>query len=943
MPAYLYKQLLKHHKTVLYCFICFLCAYVFLVTLPKLKDSNAKINRMISFIDQYHEDINQHNNTQKIADNIIKLVEKTGELKEIQLFSWLIPATWIEFNTKEKIVVIACNAIMESMKIIFEYKYQQLQADNKDAYIISNTSKFITQLNQYKELNNYINILINIDTYKNQYNEIIDSGRIDLVQLNEIIKFLFEKHLEEQFINKYKAYFNNEITLIYQKMNIKKFPSIGKLKNFEINNKQIQKICLLYAEKFTQKWFENNVLFGLLNKLTTHLQILDEKQRLKTRFKDLNYTKNVLEVIKKCKSLLLQEDYVFISETPDVKSIKPLNTILSAINETRILYPIKDTIHNEWNKGCNKFIKRLKEYKVKIENYDIYLVDINKKSLSKPVLQLNHFFNEIKNCKIYSDISQQPSRSSNDSSRWSKIILENAEENCQSFLALKNYNFPKNQLFLFLQKVILNSIKNHFDDCLSKQIKNCVSQDRTVFYEISNSQVSNNFQSFYDNIELIALLIKNLKLLELDSYDLLKNILVRETNYFIDQVYELINHPNEDIFIGNFDSWSGQSGASLIAFDRLNIDSLKDLFTRRIKRINTLADKYVKPLFNFWKNEGVRLTDHHFNTSIKKWKIIIDQLTLFGDNAKSSVRDIENFIIYELNEINIDNYSEKRSQILNTQNIEDFFIQRKNDLLVQVIKKCDSLLKTKAQDDYSKIAKAFSDNLYGKFPFSISDISTSCEEVSLTNLVSFFNIFKTINVSKLKNILNNKTIFIHNNQNAIVFLKQMETVKSFFSSCFEGRETKPTISFKIQLGSDSNAVHYGENQISKWKFQVRDSDPRTKKYKEHNEIWQLGDSVRLTLQWAKNGNIYPLKNKEKRYVSYKYGGNWAFFQFLKDFNYRQNYNYYELIKQVKTRNTSSSKIEETTIFMKLYICNNSSHEICKESIPIFPPQAALLY
>jgi hypothetical protein len=408
-----------------------------------------------------------------------------------------------------------------------------------------------------------------------------------------------------------------------------------------------------------------------------------------------------------------------------------------------------------------------------------------------------------------------------------------------------------------------------------------------------------------------------------DAQDLLSNLLdicrylridVGLRNAVANQAASLMNAIDEELYAGSFYTmsqegfswWTSEPFHSYTAFGASNPDELEVYLATQRESIAELARQYAAPVLGFTSAQNISLR------SSVNWKEIIKQLDKYdAKNPGNTVTVLENFIRSEMDKVKLD----KCDAIIAGSSLQplDYFIRARDSIRRPFYVQCQALAAAetkraeelqqeneelareqkrldfyKALKTYRDITDAFNQYLKGKFPFYDLPKAEPFGEATPDDISAFFKVF-TDNKDAATSILNQAQGYGISNKEALLFLTQMETVRTFFAAFLDKKQQYPAFDFNLRFRVNEQEVGenriIGANQIIDWTFNV---GGKRFLYREQNEkppegIWGYGKPLSLSLRWANDSPTIPSAEfppqshmkLEGQTVTLLYDNNWS--------------------------------------------------------------------
>jgi type VI secretion system protein ImpL len=301
-----------------------------------------------------------------------------------------------------------------------------------------------------------------------------------------------------------------------------------------------------------------------------------------------------------------------------------------------------------------------------------------------------------------------------------------------------------------------------------------------------------------------------------------------------------------------FGWWNGSAPVNMQAFNVADDVELREYLAQQRNRIELVATEYANPALAFLGNNQLPLSSAD-NRLVFKWRRIIEELAKFNQKkANNSLTALEEFIVKDMGEIDTMNCALKIKQSHLTQRSGDYFLERRNDLRRKLFSRC----KIDAIGAYDRVAQAFNRDLAGKFPFTKGPYTNGEQEVDPNDIRSFFVLYDRQG-PLAKSAVEASALSGDDRERALVFMSKMEQVRNFFGPYLALPVGQAKLTFDVDVGLRVNrARELGGNQIIDWQTTL---GPRsiTLLDKEKRTRWAFGEPVSIRLRWANNSPSVP--------------------------------------------------------------------------------------
>lgn len=457
------------------------------------------------------------------------------------------------------------------------------------------------------------------------------------------------------------------------------------------------------------------------------------------------------------------------------------------------------------------------------------------------------------------------------------------------------YNKFINSEFLNLPKTLQPLLQNAARESLSQNLVSLITNAQIINTDIMyESKLSpedillpqvQNYRASAPYLEqlLFALKADNAN----TAFGELKNVLTSQTYGLLEKIDHILRREAPyAIKMDSFDWWNGNNMAALEAFSVINLNELKHYLELQRERINYLAREFAGPLSFFL--ERINLEGMPANLPlISRWEGIINELNEYDRKTPGNgLIDLENYIMYPLNEVTIATCNKYSNAYNMISAVEDYFV----DILVHIQKKlherCVALSGAVSVDYYSQLSQFFNANLAGKFPF-VDDACCNLSDASPEDIRTFFEMMD-MQKANLKTTLKEATNLGPQGKRALIFIEQMEKVRTFFGGYLDPNSTMPhpafafDVAFRVNKDKESLA-----NGILDWEVVTQDASIAMRST-SHLGYWVTGDPLQVIFRWALNSPLQPMIvqglpdfDVQGGNAVFSYDGVWAFLRLLR--------------------------------------------------------------
>ncbi len=297
-------------------------------------------------------------------------------------------------------------------------------------------------------------------------------------------------------------------------------------------------------------------------------------------------------------------------------------------------------------------------------------------------------------------------------------------------------------------------------------------------------------------------------------------------------------------------------------------DEIEQYLASQRDRIRSLALDYASPLASYLQSQGLQHA-----ADFDRWSTIVRDVQDYeAKKPGNSIAALEGFIRGDLSKISLENGCQVGANAVRS---NDYFVQLRSNIQNAAVQECSHL----ALGVYSsQIAGFFNTKLAGRFPFGPLPSESGATQADPYDVAEFL-----ARIGKQGPAL--KQFFASDARYAqeLPFIDQCLALREMLSATPPGQlpATDLTVYFRA-----NQAAEKGGNQIIDWSLDAGDLSvhyPGT----QNSLRWHYGDSVRLSLRYAKDspavpraGAADPNQQTDGRLVSWNYSGPWSLFAFL---------------------------------------------------------------
>lgn len=327
---------------------------------------------------------------------------------------------------------------------------------------------------------------------------------------------------------------------------------------------------------------------------------------------------------------------------------------------------------------------------------------------------------------------------------------------------------------------------------------------------------------------------------------------------------------------GSFRWWGGTAPLSIAAYQTKSAEELAELLAEKRERIRTLAGE-ASPVVQYldtWAAAGGSQGEERL---LQKWRQIVDDINKYdGKKPGASLTGLEEFILTDMDKIRPESGCTTGAVRDVLSQRQDFFLQVRNNLRRNIIRRCEELSARAVENGYNEIAFAFNRNLAPLFPFD----RKAEQEVDLSAVGEFYTLLDRRSKTVLE-ALKVGPISAQSRGAALQFMQQLERLRPLLAPPpgDGSKESVPTVDFVPLLRVNRSAESGGE-QIIDWTLQVGQQffEHRGQPQVAH---WRYGTPIRLALRWAKDSPALPVASNSPdirvadRTAIFEHPGRWS--------------------------------------------------------------------
>ena len=340
----------------------------------------------------------------------------------------------------------------------------------------------------------------------------------------------------------------------------------------------------------------------------------------------------------------------------------------------------------------------------------------------------------------------------------------------------------------------------------------------------------------------------------------------------------------------NFSWWDGEEKPAYAGFSVKDYNDLKTYLEFEKTRLKHWAIDYAEILVTGLTGDAFKDAPLDFNL-IRKWKLIVEQLKAsLVKKPNSTVTTLENYIVHEMNKVNLKNCFEKIP--LDEAQLEsaDFFLNAFYTLKRQMRSQCELLIRKRSLENYQKMVDFFDDNLKGKFPFIDKKLRNYDDEADPDDIKKFFELYIEAGGTP-KKILDQVHQLGSVSKQQLAFLDELDKVKDFFADFIKQKDADNAVPYwDFVVGFKTNTEDELSAQGIVDYYLSPDEDTTIDSYdKKLSGRWTYGSPFEFGFKFS-DAAIYqpvpdpnqPYNEVKKRTALFKFTNQWSMFAAIRN-------------------------------------------------------------
>lgn len=808
-----------------------------------------------------------------------KILSSFSGIHTVNMSSFFLPVSWMS-KTDQHILECLAKAYDS---IIFPSLYSGLMKKAGEVVTVTPTRHSSDQqaqgvlnplrLSSFNQLNGYVSNILILEKFAESYNRLTESQSI--VDLGNLIGYLYNKTLPGQFYQNSDYYRDALVQAAGQPVDLSAY-----------RNTAIEKLGILYR-LFIEDAFNLHNSFPMFETLTKKLSQLADVSVMRTI--DDGEVREIGEQSVAVADALSGGQLGWIErnffDPGPIFSTLVNNVIQSSLLGNEIAGELSRLADTEFI----KFKLALQTYKSTLTGpfFDTrqgHAVAAPSKGLIQFIDAITAFLDEPFMGKttehfLYLKIPQRKLLF------WDENILNRASKLIELYndFALKKLKAQPSHLQPVMKVVGRNSVRKKVINYIAEAqtFQDEPPEDSFAQRELLHGQVQNIalvtplfakiLSSFYDGDSVV-------------QHARLRELLVRENYGILSKIEKMLENDNLYDSNGNaFMDWNGEPMIGIRAFGVHDVNDMKAYLKAQRFRLHFLAKEMAEPVLTLL-SLGY-LEDVPIDLPLaSRWTRII---SAFDDYDKQSpgntLKVLEQFLTYDINEITLDNCSTLADKVEDFSD-GDYFLEIRGEIANDLLKRCRLIGHQKFYERYNQAASFFNINLAGRFPFTAREEKEIGLEADPLDVAAFFQLFDGIPKEEFaKNIRN-----MDNSSTALKFIRDVQSIRPLMLATLDqGTENAiPRIDVEVAFRTDRPQERGGEKVID-WSFQIGGQEIDFRATNPQG-TWQVGAPIMVNFRWAQDAESLPIPDPRKSSLSvsdftatYSYVGRWSLIRLIK--------------------------------------------------------------
>lgn len=860
------------------------------------------------------------------------LLERTAQASDIDLSSWLIPASWISDVQDEFDAAIAATydqVILQEMSTGLKMRTEALvdggQVGSEPAGPIPSS---LQDMSAYRDLYGYSQELAALEQASLQYNRMIRQP--DLDDFASVTQYLFDVQIRDNLSRAPEVYRKALASADADSFNVYAYRPEA--------STRMRQYALQFNDALPQK-------YGMLIRLEDLSGQIDQLGTASASAEAERF-RFVRNRIARVESMLQSQSQRWV--TSDSLAMAMVYGPILAYADTSSLMAdgVADALRGEGRAAINRFQDRLGSIQSSMTGPLLERTDGQvQRALSSRLVSLQDGLGTLLNQSFMQRPEQpQPFRDNIPNGRrlaWGMQELQSVRQHIATYDSLVTQGFPRFTLGMqrTIRRVASTGLRGHLMPHLARA-QSFPLDAPTGSINQQEREVQARARQFRRAVEPLnmVLTVQDGLGMERDQRRLVQVMAAEAVSILKDLDQLLANQSLYNIGPDAFAKWQGQRPPNLAVVSARDSQAVSRYLTTQRERMKFLAQTLAGPPLSFLDQWNGQLggADRTVITAsdrslIAKWRGISRELEKYeiqtAGNTLSIFEDYLKREIYDVDPVSF--YLETSEQEVARQS-SDFFLRKRDQLRRRLYERSRALAIQEARRQYQLLQTQFNETLAGRFPFASVDAEDAPLDVAPSTVRRFYRAYDAFAVTYqpvLKSVGMPKDVER--------FLDQVDAIRPLFGAAIDYYSTYPlpTIDVDPQFRVNRNR-EVGGQQIIDWSMRIA---RETATYGRPDTLyWAAGDPVSIQLRWAANAPTRPTDAERgtveaaSKTVTYRYNGQWALLRLMRnhtaeaeDFRRRVDANPYTLRF---TAAVDGSDADASRVFVRLRLFHPETSE-----------------
>ncbi|MFJ2363154.1 type VI secretion system protein [Pseudomonas sp. NPDC087697] len=392
--------------------------------------------------------------------------------------------------------------------------------------------------------------------------------------------------------------------------------------------------------------------------------------------------------------------------------------------------------------------------------------------------------------------------------------------------------------------------------------------------------------------------------------------------------------------------WDGSKNLGLQLYGASDVQDLKLSLKQQFNTMLSITEQRT-PALEWLKVQQQNLSGLDYERVVQ-FSALNDELLKYKEqNPASSPAQIEQLVSRDFIEMDAGSCA----QILQTANLSGgrgTLALRAQELQQTAMQRCQSLRQQQASAAWNDLANYFNQYLAGRFPFANGIQATDADPARVQHLLELID--KRLPVAQAGLLLSQTPERLA----AEDFLNRLKQASTWLGPLFvRDKSGILGVEMDVRWRTDREEER-GADQVIAWGLNAGNQQISYPGEAQQNLRWMVGQPVRLTLRWARNGPQRPVNDPLQPNLvirdleaGWEYGGPWSLLRLMRSHQSIQrqpSMDYTDFPLTLRLPVTASTSIEEPTqMFMRLsWMTQGSKLPLSIQPLPTRAPRSPFM-